>query len=172
MTANTEPREFYIGDSVAWTKTLADYPASVWTLTYSFRRGGSLVTVEATASGDDHSVAMTPADSSEFTPGTWDWSAAVSDGSDRYTIGQGMISARADLSDSKVDARSFYQRALEAIEEVIEGKAEHDLAQFGVRSRSGTRLSWDELLAARRYFQDKVLEEQGRKPATILTRFG
>jgi hypothetical protein len=170
-TPTKEPAEIWAGDSVSWLRSLPDYPAPTWTLTYTFRRGGSLVTVTAAASSSDHLATMTPADSSVLTPGTWDWAAQVSDGSDRYTVDEGQLSVRADLSNAAVDSRSFYQRALEAIEEVIEGKAEHDLTQFGIRSRSGSRLSWDELLSARRYFQDKVLEEKGKKPAAIMTRF-
>ncbi len=171
MTATTEPSEFTAGDTVTWTKALDDYPAPTWVLTYSFRRGTTRIQTVAAASGTDHAVTIAAADSDEFKPGTWDWQAQVAAGAARHTVGVGTVDVRADLSDEATDHRSFYQRALEAIEEVIEGKAEHDLSQFGIRSRSGTRLSWDELLSARRYFQDKVLEEKGKKPGFIHTRF-
>ena len=60
----TEPEEFFLGDTVTWTKVLSDYPASVWTLKYncvSNDAGAGNETTTAVADGDTHVITMAKA---------------------------------------------------------------------------------------------------------------
>ena len=60
----TEPTSIIAGDTLAWTKSLADYEASLWTLTY-YLRGPSAQTITATTSGGDFAGTKTA-----YQPGT------------------------------------------------------------------------------------------------------
>ena len=75
----SEPTTIIAGDSVAWTKSLADYPAPTWTLKYRLVREGKSIEIVATASGSDHAIAVLPATSAGWLPGDYKWVAMVSD---------------------------------------------------------------------------------------------
>ena len=49
-TPTTEPASITAGDTLTWQKTLADYPATVWTLKYRFINATAKVDITATAS--------------------------------------------------------------------------------------------------------------------------
>ena len=52
MTPTTEPLRHPAGDTLAFTKTLADYPADdAWVLSYTLINGTHKITFAATASG-------------------------------------------------------------------------------------------------------------------------
>ena len=50
-----EPTEIFLGDSLAWTKTLSDYPATTWTLAYRLlaQQSAAAQTLTASASGSE-----------------------------------------------------------------------------------------------------------------------
>ena len=52
----TEPLTFRQGELVEWTRDLSDFPASAWTLIYTFRSPSHKFTVTATADGDTHAA--------------------------------------------------------------------------------------------------------------------
>lgn len=170
-TLETEPAEFTAGDSISWTKSLADYPAPTWVLTYTLRRSADLHTFTAVAVAPDHLVVELPAATTLIKPGTYQWVAQVTDGTDRETVGRGSVRIRPDPSDAKTDHRTHNQKVLEAILDVMLGKAEHDLSQFGIRSRSGSRLSWEELEFNKRHYQQLVAEELGKRPGRAQLMF-
>ena len=67
MTATTEPARVTAGDTIAWTKTLSDYPASAgWVLAYTLINAGAKITITAAASGDDHAVTVLAATSAGY----------------------------------------------------------------------------------------------------------
>ncbi len=54
----TEPTRVAAGETWRWDRNITDYPASLWTLTYSFllQSGSTRFDVVATQDGDTHQV--------------------------------------------------------------------------------------------------------------------
>jgi|TARA_Y100000310_G_scaffold16994_1_gene16881 hypothetical protein len=67
-----EPTEFTAGDSVKWTRTLGDYPASTYTLLYSLRGTAGTFDITATADGDDYSISIPAPTTSGYGAGYYD----------------------------------------------------------------------------------------------------
>lgn len=105
-----EPSSVTAGDTIAWTKTLPDYPASAgWTLKYRLINTTAKIDITATASGDDHAVSVTKATSAAYAAGWYDWQGYVEKGTERYTIGKGRIQILPDLAD--VSSTGFDNRS-------------------------------------------------------------
>jgi hypothetical protein len=119
-----EPTAARAGDTWAWTRDLPDYPAASWTLTYLLYSAAGVWPITATADGDTHSVAATPGETSQIPAGRYDWTASVSDGTDRYQVGSGVIQVLPDLSSAaSYDGRSHARRMLDSINAIMEGRA-------------------------------------------------
>ena len=111
------------GDSATWVDdpiNLADgrrADASAWTLKYSLR-GPSVLDLVAVASGKSWSTSITTAQSAALAAGAYVWSAAISKGAERLTVGSGPAAITPDLSvvSAAYDGRSVAQKALEACE--------------------------------------------------------
>lgn len=112
----TEPAFIQAGDSLAWQITLPDYPASAgWVLSYRLINATARIDITTTASGDDHLVGVSAATSAAYTAGDYTWQAYVTLGDDRFTVGTGRLTIKADLAamGSAYDARSRAQKALD-----------------------------------------------------------
>jgi hypothetical protein len=138
----TEPASARAGDTWRWQRTLSDYPASTWTLSYTLFNAAGKVSIAATADGDDHLVSVAPATTAAYTAGRYDWVAHVSDGTDRHQVGAGSINVLPDLSAvSSYDGRSHARKMLDAIDALLEGRATTDqldlIAAANVGSNSG-----------------------------------
>jgi hypothetical protein len=122
MTATTEPSRATAGDTIAWLKSLADYPASAgWILTYTLINSVGKITITTSANGDDYSVSVTAATSAGYAAGVYTWVASVAQGAERYTVGQGSITIAPNLaSASTFDTRSTAKKALEAVNLALE----------------------------------------------------
>lgn len=113
---NTEPSFLRAGDTVAWRKALADYPATSWTLNYRLINAAGKYDIAATADGVDHLVTVSSADSADWVPGDYTWQAYVLGGdSERYTVGTGTLTVQPDLAAQAAgfDARSTARKALD-----------------------------------------------------------
>ena len=176
----TEPTEIRAGDSVKWTRSLSDYPASTWTLSYALRGPGE-IDITASADGDDHSVSELPATTAGWTEGIYNWVAKVTDGTDTYTIDEGTVEILEDLAavTGAYDGRSHAKKVLDAIEAVIEGRASQDQMSYTIAGRSLARTPIPDLLKLRdRYRAEYAQEGRAEKAANskghagrILARF-
>lgn len=157
-----EPATIRAGDSAKWTITEANYPAAVWTMTYSLVNGSAKQEFAAAADGDDHAVALTPAVTAKFAAGEYEWQAAVTNGVDRYTIRRGRIDVLPDFAhaDHKtLDTRTFARRTLDAIEAVIEERATESELSYSIAGRTLQFTPLKDLLAFQREFAGKVARE-------------
>lgn len=120
---STEPSTITAGDTIAWTKTLSDYPSTVWTLSYAFRAedGSALLNITATPAAADTFAATIPAASSNtMKPGPWAWRAAVSAAGERHTVAAGLVTVAPNFSnvnftaDLRTPAKLAYDNALAA----------------------------------------------------------
>jgi hypothetical protein len=65
----TEPSRVTAGDTIAWTKSLPDSPASSgWILKYRLINAAGKIDITATAAGNDHAVSVPAATSAAWPP--------------------------------------------------------------------------------------------------------
>lgn len=123
ITHEIEPLAARAGDTWQWTRTLSDYPAPSWVLSYTLFSAAAVVTITAAASGADHAVHVAPAVTALYTAGRYDWIASVTDGTDRYQVGSGSLRILPNLASATAfDGRTHARRMLDAIEATLEGR--------------------------------------------------
>jgi hypothetical protein len=157
-----EPAEITAGDTVAWTRTLPDYPASSgWSLSYALRSASAMIDIAASASGSDFAVSVLPTVSKAWAPGVYDWAAFVAKGADRFQVGAGRVVIRQNLAQAApVDGRTHAQRVLEAIEAVIEGRATRDQEEYTIGDRSLKRTPLADLVMLHKRYQRLAANER------------
>lgn len=172
-----EPDQIRAGDTVKWTRSLDDYPAPTWVLTYYLTRQGAMATkVTATDNGDgEHIVAMAPADTEKLGAGEWQWQAKVSDGTDVYTIDTGIVEVIASFESGGVDPRTWAKKMLAAVEDVLLNKANKSvLAGYSYAGRSLQYRSLEELVTIRSKLRAEVNRDDRaaglKKRPKVLTR--
>lgn len=174
MTATTEPTAITAGDTVAWDKTLADYPAGAgWTLSYVLVRPGARIAITSTPTGDAHRVAVAASASAGWAAGRYEWQAFVERASERFTVGRGVVTVAPNLAaagPAGVDTRSAARAALDAMDEALRvyGSKAY-LQSYAIGGRQQTFRNPAEFLAFRSKLQGEVKREEaaGRLRAGI-----
>lgn len=118
MTATTEPKHVTAGDTLAWTKSFADYPASAgWVLKYRLINAAAKIDITASPSGADHAVNVSAAASAAWAAGKYSWQSWVEKGAERYTLAVGEITVNRNLAAESAgyDARSDAQKVLDQL---------------------------------------------------------
>lgn len=156
-----EPQKIYAGDSVAWEKTLADYPAADWSLAYELRGPGAY-TVAASADGDVFSVEITKETTDAWIPGTYTLYGIITDGSERVTVYQGALEVKANPTEiaAGVDARGHARRTLDLIEAAIENYAANPYQSITIAGRTKSNWSLSELIQWREHFRAEARREE------------
>lgn len=162
MTATTEPSRVTAGDTVTWSKTLSDYPATAgWVLAYTLINSASKISITATASGPDHVVSVAAATTANWTAATYTWVAAVTKAAERYTIGQGVITIAPNIAAATtLDTRSSAKKALEAVNLALESYGSKAYLQsYEIAGRKQHFATPGEFLA----FRSKLMAEVARE---------
>lgn len=158
-----EPIQARAGDTWTWARTLPDYPAPAWVLTYTLFSAAAVFTIAAAASGSDHLVYEAPDDTKDLIAGRYDWVAHVSDGTDRYQVGAGALTVLPDLSAAATyDGRSHARKMLDAINATLEGRATSSELDL-VRTATGDRAAeWapETLIKLRQQYAAAVAAEE------------
>lgn len=160
-----EPLEVRAGLTWQWRRDdlTADYPASVWTLTYWFKKTGSTganFNIVATADGDAFSVNQAPSDTQGRTAGDYTWSAVVSKTGAAHEVDAGRMEVKARYDQAaNLDDRSHARKVLEAIEAVLEGRATKDQEEYTIGDRSLKRTPITDLMAMRDKYRGEVFQE-------------
>jgi hypothetical protein len=155
----------YAGDTLDFTTTVNDYPASTWTLKYRLTpTTGTAIDLTGSASGTNHRVVVTASSSAAWVAGAYSWTAYVENGTgERYTLARGRLEikpASATLA-AGVDTRSQAEIALAAIDAVLANRATVDQMEYSIAGRSLKRMTVAELLALRSHFEGEVSKERG-----------
>lgn len=166
-TPTTEPTEVTAGDFVTWQISLPDYPASAgWVLSYAFVKTGTQITVTASASGDDHLVAVAAATSAGWTAGTYQWQARVTKTTEVYTVRKGSLTIQPNFAaaSSGYDGRSHARKVLDALNAWIEN---HDPAvqDYQIAGRSMRYIPMGDLLKLRSDYERRVAAEAATQRA-------
>lgn len=185
MTASipaTEPEKAIAGDTWQWTRSLADYPASTWSLAYHFANASHRFAVTTSADGDGFAVTVAAATTAAIMPGTYDGRAYATAGTQRFEVWRGQLVVEQDFAKAGAgyDGRSHARKALDAIEAVIEGRATKDQESYSIEGRSLSRTPLADLMAFRNQYRAEVHREENAERvrrglgsrSTIKVRFG
>lgn len=165
MTASSIPAQLTAGDTWAWTRSFADYPAPTWVATVYFVKADGSFEASASASGSDHAFSIPAATTAGYAAGRYKWTVRVSDGTDAHVIEEGWVDVLADpASSGNYDPRSRARRLLDAVQATLENKATVDQQAMSLGGRSISRIPLPELLQ----WEDKLkaqvsAEEAGSK---------
>jgi len=172
-----EPQSIIKGDTLKFTKSLPDYPAGTWILTYTFL-GPTKQTVTAAQSGTDHAVS---ASTTSWTAGDYAYQGKVTNGSETYTVAEGTITVKPSMADltAGADTRSHVKTVLDSIEAAIEKRATRTDLEVTIAGRTIRHMTPEELIRwhshYKKLYQQELQAERvnqglgtGRK---ILTRF-
>ena len=176
-TITATPSKLIAGDSISWLISLSDYPASSgWSLSYVLLNALGKVSISATASGNNHLVALTAAVTAAYVAGTYKYTAYVTKTTERYTVESGDIEILPNLAvKTTFDGRTYAETCLENIEAVIAGKATADNLKYMINGRSLDKYPWSELIKVRGFFRAEVKRERraatGKGSNKILSRF-
>jgi hypothetical protein len=157
--------------TVQWTKSLADYPPSDWTLKYHFI-GASNVVVTATTSGGDFLVSLTVATTEIITPGSYRLVGYVQDDAssptERHQIYQGDVEVvlnpafQADGQQGG-ETRSFWRKVRDNLKSIIEGKSAQSMSNYQIAGRNVNKMSWAEILDAYDRASTMVRQEEAEE---------
>lgn len=172
----TEPAALRSGDTWQWNRDLGDYPADVWTLTYYFRNAASNFDIIATADGTAYAVSVAMSTTAGYTAGWYDWTAFVSNGTERYQVGSGRLEVQPNLAAAApYDGRGFARKMVDAIEAALLNRAtsdQLDLISSAQGDRSITRDKDRLQVMLEKYRAEASREENpGRNSRRLLVAF-
>jgi hypothetical protein len=165
-----EPIEFVIGDLVQWKRSdfVVDYPPAQYTAAYVARLetgGASDFTVTGTDGGDHYLFTITSTTSAGFTAGYYGWQLEITQNAtgNRIVLDASSFRAISDIEASQADFRSHAEIMVGKIESILEGKADADVSSYSIAGRSITKMSFEELTAARNMYRGEVAKEKNRE---------
>lgn len=163
----TEPAIVTAGDTIAWRRSLPDYPASAgWVLKYRLISPSTSHEVIATAAGDEHRVSVTAAASALWQAGEYTWTAWVEGGAaERYTVGAGQITVKPNLAavvSGGFDTRSQAQQALDALRAALKTYVSTNghVVEYSIDSRTMKFRSVTEIEDLIRFWEREVAREE------------
>lgn len=181
-----EPTSLVVGDYIQWKRSdlTTDYPTDEYTATYVARvtgGGASEIQIAGTASNGAYLFTADSTATAGYDAGYYHWQLEIVRNSDsnRIVVDRGAFDILVDLDVNNSDPRIHAEKMLTKIESLLEGRADSDVSNYSIQGRSLTKLSIDELIKWRDYYNAEVgamkRHEQihlGRKTAaTIKVRF-
>jgi len=180
-----EPSEIVVGDFVQWKRSdLVDaYPTASYTLNYIARiaGGGNEINLTATGQTTHFLIQASSTVTASYNPGDYHWQIEIVRNSDseRKVVDRGHFKVIPDLDLNSADPRSHSEIMLSKIESLLQGKADADVSSYSIAGRSLTKMTFDELVEAQKYFSGRVVSERAKldalnhRPtsATIKVRF-
>ncbi len=139
-----------------------------------YRYGQPVIQINATASGDDFSASVPAATTAGKAAGQWQWTAYVTKGADRFTVGTGTVALKPDLAAAAetTDLRTENEKILDALIATQQRRATKEQESMQIGGRSIRYMAPDELERMIGIYTYKVKAEQGRFRRTVHTRFG
>lgn len=176
---SSEPAELHAGTTVAWTKSLPDYPATTYTLTYYFINGSDRLVITASASGTDHAVSVAASATANWKPGRYQWTSYAVNGSTKYRAESGYVEILRDMQAAHpADVKTHARKVLEAIEAVLERRATKDQESYAIAGRTLSRTPLADLMALRDKYRVELAREEAAERGNrgrmrrVFVRFG
>lgn len=157
-----EPRQFIAGDTIQWTKQLADYPpADGWTLHYKLNGPSTLSEdVDVDVSGDMYEVTIPAAATAfpAFVAGAYRMIGYVDNvAGERHTIYRADIEILPNVAAvSYANLRTHDEKMLAAIQAALEGRSSADIEQYQIDGTAITKIPMERLLQLQGIYQYKV----------------
>jgi hypothetical protein len=108
----TVPTELAAGDTWSFTIAGGSYPAgSGWSVTLVAFNAQQRFTIDSSASGDDHELERTAAQSSAIIPGVYKWQAFAKKAGDRFRMAEGELTITPNVEGARPwDTRTDWER--------------------------------------------------------------
>ncbi len=171
QTPTREPDRLAPGTTWTWRRDdLTDFPAGAgWSLAYAFASATAAFAIaggQVTADGNSFVVSVPPATTAPFVPGSYAWSATVSDGSgNKFEVDRGTLIVLPTLATNS-DPRSHARRVLDTVEALIEGRASRSDMRYEIVVNGSMRrmdsFPHTELMALRVAYRAEVKAEEER----------
>ena len=161
-----EPEKLTAGVTWKWKKTISDYPASEWTLTYYLRKDGATATsFSAAADGDSYLVTVAAATTAAYASGIYDFIGWVIKGTEKFEVFNSMIEVLPNPTNaSAYDPRSHARKVMELIEAAMEGRVPNGMESYSIGGRSINKIPLNQLRELwEKYKMDVVMEEQAER---------
>ena len=167
-----EPLEIVVGDFLQWKRSdiAVDYPPSAHSAEYVARiTGGGATEIKIAGtepSGEDYYLfTVESVTSGDFVPGKYHWQLEITQTSsgNRIVVDIGDFEAIPDMDDNQADPRIHAEIMVDKIESILQGKADSDVSSYSIAGRSLTKMSFDELLAARDRYRAEVVKHENRE---------
>lgn len=165
---------FTQGVSVKAEVDLPKYQAPTWTLKLVLVRSDAQQIISASASGAKHLLALTTTQSAAFDPGTWDYQAFVTDGTDRHMIETGTVEVHPDFETQTggIDTRTAIDVQIDAIEAQLAGTATTKQKRVKYGDREVEQHAPAELIEALNYLRlERRRQERKNRDPRIRVRF-
>ena len=157
----TEPGAVNAGDTVRWTRSLPDYPASAgWVLSYQLVNAASRITITAAPSGDEQLVQVTATTTATWAGGDYAWRAQVGRSGEVFTVAEGRITVRPSFASGTQDTRSQARIALDAVNAYLANPSNLAASEYQIAGRQLRRHSLPDLWRHRDRLQAEVLREE------------
>lgn len=155
----SEPTLIRAGESVTWVKNLADYSAATYTLKYYLTGPQAITLTAAPYLTTQHKVTVTAAVSVLWASGKYLWESYAEKGSgetlERYFVASGELSVVLGT----MAGPSHVKTVLDAIEDLIEGRAVADVDSYSIQGRSLSKMSVSELIKWRNVYKTEYARE-------------
>lgn len=163
------PRQITAGTTLELPITLTAYPAPDWQLTLILR-GPNKIDLPATARGNRHVINIDAATTADWTAGRYWYAIRVTDGDVVEQIETGDLHIVPDLASAgaNYDGASRAERALDAINAVLESRASKDQQMYRINNRELHRTSIADLLKLRSFYAAQVARERRAKRGSDL----
>ena len=129
----TEPTVLTVGDTATWTRSEPDYlPADSWVLKYVLINASASIDITASDNGDGtHLVSEAAATTASYTAGDYRWQAYVTKGAERYTVGRGELTIKANFdAETTYDGRTTWVKILDDLETAYAAMAAGDIEVY------------------------------------------
>ena len=163
-----EPEKLTSGVTWKWKKTISDYPASEWTLTYYLRKDGATATsFSAAADGDTHLVTVAAATTAGYAAGVYDIIGVVVKAAEKYVVFDGIFEVLTNPATAGAyDPRTHARRVLDLIEAAMEGRIPNGMESYTIGGRSINKIPLNQLRELyEKYAQDVRQEVQAERLA-------
>jgi len=171
----TVPTAVSAGDTLAFLVAGGDTPAGGgWTGTAKLFGPATSGAATVTASGSDFLVTFAKATTAALAAGDYRWALTVTDGTSRYTIGEGRIRLEVDPGTvATTGGLEHCQRMLTLIETALEGRLTSDMESYSIAGRAISKIPARELLRFRAVYRAQVeaLQNKGRPRPSLKVQF-
>jgi hypothetical protein len=168
-TLTREPLEFRAGDSISWEKSLGDYSAADYTLTYRARGVAQFdITCTTASDGITFAASLTAAQTTALQAGDY-WivgTVVATSGGDTKTIYAANIRVLPNFQDASAvqagyDGRTHARKMLDSLESAQLNEGGSRIVEYTIMGeRSVKRFTADEFIKEHTYWRNIVTQEE------------